>query len=181
MRVYLLHIRLWTVLGAVLCFGAVSCGTGEATNLHEGAGYHVGKGGGQTFRLPDGTVMVAGPETTITLAKGFGKGNRDIELNGEARFDVSAKPDWPMVIRTRDLVIEVLGTRFKVNAYRDKPGEEVDVLTGSLRVRKSYHSDTDNEPEVLKDGEMVMINHDIDLMEKEALSPAELETLKGLW
>ena len=184
MRCHSLHIRLWTVPGAVLCLvclGAGSCGTGEATVLHEGAGYHVGKGNGQTLRLPDGTVIVASPETTISLAKGFGKENRDIQVNGEARFDVPAKPDWPMVIRTRDLVIQVLGTRFKVNAYGDKPGEEVDVLTGSLRVRKSYHSDTDNEPEVLKDGEMVMINHDIDLMEKEALSPAELDKLKGLW
>ncbi|HEV2481515.1 MAG TPA: FecR family protein [Puia sp.] len=163
------------------CLTMVSCGAGDATQLHEGAGYHVGKGSGQTFHLPDGTVLVASPETTISLSKGYGKGNREIQLDGEARFDVTARPNWPMVIRTRDLVIEVLGTRFKVNAFRDKPGEEVDVLTGSLRVRKSYHSDTDNEPEVLKDGDMVMINHDIDLMEKEALSPAELEKLKGLW
>ena len=102
-------------------------------------------------------------------------------LDGEAWFDASAKANWPMVIHTRDLVIEILGTRFKIDAYRNKPGEEVDVLSGSLRVRKSYHSDTDNEPETLKDGEMVMINHDIDLMEKEALSPAELQKLKEEW
>jgi transmembrane sensor len=178
----LIRLYLLPVLAACLVVvSVVSCGTGEATQLHEGAGYHVGKGAGQTFRLPDGTIIVASPETTISLSKGFGKEDRKIELDGEARFDVAAKPGFPMVIRTRDLVIEVLGTRFKVNAYRDKPGEEVDVLSGSLRVRKSYHSDTDNEPEVLKDGEMVMINHDIDLMEKEALSPAELEKLRGLW
>ena len=181
MRGHLLLIRSYLLAALAACVAFASCGTGEATQLHEGAGYHVGKGSGQTFRLPDGTVIVASPETTISLSKGFGKDNREVELDGEARFDVATKPDWPMVIRTRDLVIEVLGTRFKVNAYRDKPGEEVDVLTGSLRVRKSYHSDTDNEPEVLKGGDMVMINHDIDLMEKEALSPAELEKLKEMW
>jgi transmembrane sensor len=181
MRGNLLLIRLYLLPALAACLIVAACGTGEATQLREGADYHVGKGSGQTFHLPDGTVMVASPETTITLSKGYCKSNREIHLDGEARFDVTAKPNWPMVIRTRDLVIEVLGTRFKVNAYRDKPGEEVDVLTGSLRVRKSYHSDTDNEPEVLKDGDMVMINHDIDLMEKEALSPAELEKLKGLW
>jgi ferric-dicitrate binding protein FerR (iron transport regulator) len=175
MRGYLWIIGSWIVLAAV------SCGTGEGTELREGVSYHVGKGSGQTFRLPDGTVMVASPGTTISLAKGFGKNNRGIELDGEARIDVAAKPDWPMVIRTRDLVIEVLGTRFKVDAYRDKPGEEVDLLEGRLRVKKSYHSDTDNEPEELEAGDMVMINHDIDLMEKEKLSPAELDRLKGLW
>lgn len=177
----MLHLRLNLLPALAACLLVVSCGSGEATQLREGADYHVGKGSGQNFHLPDGTVIVASPETTISLSKDYGKQNRDIQLDGEARFDVAAKPNQPMVIRTRDLVIEVLGTRFKVNAYRDKPGEEVDVLTGSLRVHKSYHSDTDNEPEVLKDGDMVMINHDIDLMEKEALSPAELEKLKALW
>lgn len=180
-RSYFLPAPAALLLTLAASLTVVSCGTGEATQLHQGAGYHVGKGSGQTFRLPDGTIIVASPETTISLSKGFGKEDRAIELDGEARFDVAGKPNWPMVIRTRDLVIEVLGTRFKVNAYRNKPGEEVDVLSGSLRVHKSYHSDTDNEPEVLKDGEMVMINHDIDLMEKEALSPAEFEKLKGLW
>ena len=168
------------IIGSCLVLAGLSCGTGEASRLGEGS-YHVGKGSGRSFGLPDGSTVFVSPETSITLAKGFGRDNREIQLDGEARFDVVANPERPMVIHTRDLVIEVLGTRFKVDAFRDKPGEEVDVLTGALRVRKSYHSDTDNEPEVLKGGEMVMINHDIDLMEKEALSPAELEKLRGLW
>ena len=161
--------------------GVVSCGSGEATQLKAGADYHVGKGNGQRFSLPDGTVVRLSPGSGISLSKGFGSGDREMQLDGEAWFDASAKANWPMVIHTRDLVIEILGTRFKIDAYRNKPGEEVDVLSGSLRVRKSYHSDTDNEPETLKDGEMVMINHDIDLMEKEALSPAELQKLKEEW
>lgn len=164
-----------------LCLGVVSCGSGEGTQLKAGASYHVGKGSGQRFSLPDGTVVTASPETSISLSKGFGKDNREMEVDGEARFDVPSKPNWPMVIHTRDLVIEVLGTRFKIDAYKSKPGAEVDVLSGSLRVHKSYHSDTDNEPETLREGEMVMINHDIDLMEKEALSPAELQKLKDEW
>ena len=174
MRGYLL------IIGSCIVLAALSCGTGEASRLGEGS-YHVGKGAGRSFQLPDGSTVFVSPETSITLSKGFGRDNREIQLDGEARFDVVANPERPMVIHTRDLVIEVLGTRFKVDAFRDKPGEEVDLLTGSLRVKKSYHSDTDNEPEVLKGGEMVMINHDIDLMEKEALSPAELEKLRGVW
>ena len=171
-------MRSTLLLFGLLAFA--SCGTGDITVLGEGS-FHVGKGAGRSFGLPDGSRVVVSPETSITLAKGFGRDNRDIQLDGEARLDVVAKPGLPMVIHTRDLVIEVLGTRFRVNAFRDKPGEEVDLLCGGLRVRKSYHSDTDNEPEVLKDGEMVMINHDIDLMEKEALNASELEKLREGW
>ncbi|HXO75674.1 MAG TPA: hypothetical protein VN824_10575, partial [Puia sp.] len=74
----------------------------------------------------------------------------------------------------------VLGTRFHVDAFRKNAGEQVDLLEGRLRVKKSYHSDTDNEPEVLEAGEMVMINRDIDLMEKEKMSPAELDKVKAM-
>ena len=119
------------------------------------------------------------PQTRITVGKSFGKGSRNVELDGEALFDVTA---GPFEINTRDLKVEVLlaGGRFHVDAWRSRPGEEVDLLVGRLRVRKSYHSDTDNEAEMLQDGEMVMINHDIDLMEKEKLGPAELDKFKGM-
>jgi transmembrane sensor len=179
MRTTLIIVNLLLVSGLAVClFG--SCGAGDTTVLGTGS-YHIGKGSGRLFRLPDGSSVFVSPETTISLAKGFGRDNRDVELDGEARFDVAAKPGLPMVVHTRDMVIQVLGTRFKINAYRDKPGEEVDLLTGALKVTKSYHSDTDNEPEELKAGEMVMINRDIDLMEKEALNAEELDKLKGLW
>lgn len=173
-------VCLVLVSGLFFAAGMVSCGSAEVSRLGEGT-YHVGRGSGRTFSLPDGSRVMVSPETSITLARGFGRENRDIELDGEARFDVAAKPGFPMVVHTRDLVIEVLGTRFRVDAFRDKPGEEVDLLTGSLRVKKSYQSDTDNDPEVLDAGDMVMINSDIDLMEKEKLSPAELDKLKGGW
>src|ERR1700744_4459068 len=93
--------------------GIASCGTRDISVLGEGS-YHVGKGVVRSFRLPDGSVVSVSPETSITLAKGFGRDNRDIELDGEARFDVAAKAGLPIVIHTRDLVIEVLWTRFKV-------------------------------------------------------------------
>jgi len=125
----------------------------------------------------------------IIVSKEFGKEGRDVEIDGQGLFVVRASGmgDKPFVVHTGNLIIQVLdttgaaGSRFAVEAVRKQPGEEADLLDGKLRVTKSYHSDTDNEPEVLKDGEMVMINHDIDLMEKEALNPAELEKLRGLW
>jgi hypothetical protein len=46
-------------------------------------------------------------------------------------------------------------------------------------VIKSYHSDSDNEPVVLHSGEMVMINTDIDLMEKEKLDSVQLSDQTG--
>jgi ferric-dicitrate binding protein FerR (iron transport regulator) len=148
----------------------VACGGRPETALKDGSTFHLGKGSPQLFRLPDSSTVVLSPETSIAVSKG------DVQLDGEGMFEVRG----PVVVHTRDLVIEVLwGAKFHVDAYRSKAGEEVDVLGGRLRVHKSYHSDTDNEPETLDSGDMVMINRDIDLMEKEKLTPAELDKLKG--
>jgi transmembrane sensor len=157
-----------------------ACHSGPGNVLGEGMSYHVGAGYSRSFRLPDGSTVVVMPGTTVTTAKGFGKNNRDLDVDGEVIVEVSGAASWPFVVHTRDLVIEVLagGSRLHVDASRSRPGEETDLLEGRLRVRKSYHSDTDNEPEVLAGGEMVMINRDIDLMEKEKLSPAELDKVK---
>jgi ferric-dicitrate binding protein FerR (iron transport regulator) len=160
--------------------GLASCHGGPDRMLGEGASYHVGAGYPRSFQLPEGSKVLVMPNTSIGTGKGFGKDNRALDVDGEAMIEVSGSSRLPFVVHTRDLVIEVLegGSRFHVDAFRSRPGEEVDLLEGRLRVRKSYHSTTDNEPEELAGGEMVMINKDIDLMEKEKLSPAELDKVK---
>ena len=130
--------------------------------------------------MPDGSHVVLRPGTQITIAKGFGAGNRDLELDGEAIFEIEGRPEKPFIVHTGNLEIAVLGTWFHVDAFRKNAGEQVDLLEGRLRIKKSYRSDTDNEPEVLEAGDMLMINRDIDLMEKEKMNPDELKKLKAM-
>ena len=172
MRISLLYIAVGLLFW--------SCTDGEVKALGEGSSFHVGSGYSRRFQLPDGTKAVLSPGTSISVAKGFGRDNRDVELDGEAMFDVIDTGSKPFVVHTRDLVIGVVAApaRFHVEADRSRAGEQADLLGGKLRVSKSYHSDTDNEPESLAGGEMIMINRDIDLMEKEKLSAAEIQKLK---
>ena len=135
----------------------------------------------ERLHLPDSSLVIVAPGTTIELARGFGKDNREVSLDGEAWFEI-APGRGHFELHTRDMSVEVLAPgRFHAEAFRARPGEEVDLLDGGVRARKTYHSDTDNEPEVLGAGEMVMINRDIDLMEKEKLNEGELEKLKAAW
>jgi transmembrane sensor len=151
----------------------------------EGTRYVNNSGGQQRIGLPDSSYVLISDGTVVVLGKDFGKGNRDLDLDGEGMFEVNEGAGRPFVVRTGNLVIELLDTlvrganTFRVDAVRKRAGEEVDLLAGRLRVVKSYHSDTDNEPEILVAGEMVMINREIDLMEKEKLSPEELEKVKA--
>ncbi len=165
-------------MGLITGLVFVSCGAGEDGVLREGQ-YHVGAGSGRSFRIPGfGTVFLK-PNSTIGLAKGFGVDNRDIDIDGEALFELDVT-GAPVQLHTKDLVIEVSGGVFRVDAYGSKAGEEVDLLKGRMRVRKSYRSDTDSAVEALGPGEMVMINRDIDLMEKERMSQEEIDRVKGM-
>jgi transmembrane sensor len=166
-------------MGLIVGLVFVSCGAGEDGVLGEGQ-YHVGAGSGRSFRIPAfGTVFLK-PNTTIGLARGFGVDNRDIDIDGEAFFDMEVT-GAPVRLRTKDLNVLVLwAARFRVEGYRGKPGEEVDLLEGRLRVTKNYRSDTDSATESLGPGEMVMINRDIDLMEKEKMSQEEIDKVKGM-
>jgi transmembrane sensor len=173
----MLSYRLF-FMGCISGLVVVSCGGGEDGVLHEGQ-YHVGAGSGRSIRIPNfGTVFLK-PNTTIGLAKGFGVDNRDIDIDGEALFELAAT-GAPVRLHTKDLVMEVAVGVFRVDAFRSKAGEEVDLLEGQMRVKKSYPSDTDNSTEALGPGEMVMINREIDLMEKEKMSPAEIDRVKAM-
>ncbi|MES1160980.1 MAG: FecR domain-containing protein [Bacteroidota bacterium] len=149
--------------------------------------YENGVGRSRTVKLPDGSSVTMSAKTVVRISQKFGQTERDLELDGEAIFTVNGETGPPFIIHTRNLQIQVLGGGnrqdssgffFKVDAYASNAGEEVDVLSGKLKVTKSYHSDTDNEPEIIGAGEMVMINRDIDLMEKEKLDSTEWRTLR---
>jgi len=169
-----------------------------------GVGYSNGTTELQVVSLPDGSRMTIGSGTTVMPSKGFGKEDRDVGIDGSGLFEVAGGKKT-FVVLTGNLVIEVLDTtggsgasgsgggsgvdgsggsgggwkiRFAVDAVRKRPGEEVDLLNGSLRVTKSYHSDTDSLPEELTAGDMVMINREIDLMEKEKMTGPEEDKVK---
>lgn len=154
---------------------------GPVRQTYTGITYENGEGKSRSVKLPDGSRVMMSTHTVIRMSQQFGRADRDLELDGEAVFTVKSETGRPFIVHTRNLQIEVqvLGTLFRVDAYAKNAGEEVDLVSGKLKVTKSYHSDTDNEPEVLGPGQMVMINRDIDLMEKEKLDSTEWKTLLG--
>ncbi|HXB35214.1 MAG TPA: FecR domain-containing protein [Puia sp.] len=164
-----------------LIFLAVAChGRGGSTiRLGDGTRYVNNTGDAQWVTLPDSSRIKLGNGTTVILEAGFTNGARVVDLDGEAMFEVRERPGGSFVVMTRNLIIVGPGTQFRVDAVRSRPGEEVDLVAGQLTIRKSYHSDLDSLPEVLNSGDMLMINREIDLMEKERMNPDELDKVRG--
>ena len=62
----------------------------------------------------------------------FGTKTRQVELEGEAYFEVS-KTGQPFIVKTKGMDIEVLGTTFNLSAYSGET-HQATLVSGSVRV-----------------------------------------------
>lgn len=85
--------------------------------------------------LPDSTKVWVNARSKLVYPTSFGKGIRQVELNGEAYFDVKHNEQHPFVVKTSRLDIRVLGTEFNVMAYADVPDFKVALLRGSIELQ----------------------------------------------
>jgi ferric-dicitrate binding protein FerR (iron transport regulator) len=82
--------------------------------------------------LPDGSFVDLNAKSKIKYSKQFGEKNRKLKLEGEAFFDVSENKELPFKIETDIAFIEVVGTQFNVNAYKEKQEVTVSVTEGTV-------------------------------------------------
>lgn len=89
-------------------------------------------GGEYALVLNDGTKVRLNSISSLRFPVVFGAGSREVELTGEAYFEV-AKSGQPFIVHTKGMKIEVLGTTFNISAY---PGEEYQatLISGSVKV-----------------------------------------------
>jgi transmembrane sensor len=124
------------------------------------------------LQLPDGSKVFKEDSTVVSLDSGFNRTNRILYFEGKVFFTIAQNTDLPFVVRTKSLEITVSDSAIAIfsvdaNDSSDSGGEEVDLLRGVLKISKSFHSETDSLPVIIRSGEMVMINRGIDLMESE--------------
>lgn len=84
--------------------------------------------------LPDGTNVWLNARTTIQYPVSFNERGRFVILKGEAYFDVKRNEDKPFKVLTDACDIEVLGTKFNVNAYPGAETFETTLMHGSVKV-----------------------------------------------
>lgn len=84
--------------------------------------------------LPDSTRVWVNARSKLVYPVNFGKGTRQVELNGEAYFDVIHNEQQPFVVKTSQMDIQVLGTEFNVTAYSNSSDFEVSLLRGSIEL-----------------------------------------------
>ncbi len=86
-----------------------------------------GKGVRKSVDLPDGTMVWLNGDSRLSYDPQIQKkARREVNLAGEAYFDVAHNNKRPFIIHTNRFSIRVLGTAFNVSAY---PGDKKSVTT----------------------------------------------------
>lgn len=86
--------------------------------------------------LGDGTQVVLNAGSRLRYSDDFGRGTRDVELEGEGYFDVVHDESRPFRVHARGSVAQDVGTRFVVRAYPEQRGLDVVVTDGAVSLRR---------------------------------------------
>lgn len=86
------------------------------------------------LQLPDGSQLWLNAASTIRYPSAFSGHERKVEIEGEAYLEIAKDKNKPFIVVTRYQQLEVLGTRFNVNAYADEAREHTTLIDGSVKV-----------------------------------------------
>jgi transmembrane sensor len=92
------------------------------------------KGGQYQLQLADGTKIWLNAASSLKFPVLFRGPKRNVELEGEAYFEVAKDKARPFIVKTADQELEVLGTHFNLNAYGHSAYTKTTLLEGSVKV-----------------------------------------------
>lgn len=100
--------------------------------------------------LSDGTEVYLNAGTTIKFPQNFiaSAPLREVEVEGEAYFEVAKNARQPFVVHTSKIDVKVIGTHFNVRTYPEEKSSEVVLAEGSVKLKNG------TQEIVLKPGDM---------------------------
>lgn len=93
------------------------------------------RGGTYAVTLPDGSKVLLNSASSLAYPLQFAGNERLIELSGEAYFDVISNPKKPFRVKSKDQVVEVLGTKFNVSVYPENPISSTTLAEGKIQLK----------------------------------------------
>lgn len=91
---------------------------------------------GTTLRLalPDGSIVDLNSDSQMEIYASFGDKQREVDLSGEAFFEVAHDQASPFIVHAKNTAVTVLGTRFNMSAYQEDKNVATTLLSGSVQV-----------------------------------------------
>ncbi|MEG1402648.1 FecR domain-containing protein [Bacteroides sp.] len=102
--------------------------------------------------LPDGTVVWLHSKTSLACDTYYDWKYRQINLTGEAYFDVAHDKEKPFIVQTEGMKVIVHGTKFNIESFPESGNTFVSLIEGSVALETSI------EKRFLQPGEMATYN-----------------------
>ena len=114
-------------------------------------------GGEYSLTLADGTKVWLNAMSELRYPVAFGGDTREVELKGEAYFEVKKNEAKPFIVKTDEFNVRVLGTSFNISAYSDFPLAHTTLCSGHVRL--SDRMNPGKEVDILP-GEQLLFHRD---------------------
>lgn len=88
----------------------------------------------QLITLSDGSSILLQPNSKLSYPNFFTGKERKVYLLGEAFFEISKNPEKPFLVFANEVVTKVIGTSFRIKAYKDNENVDVVVRTGKVSI-----------------------------------------------
>jgi ferric-dicitrate binding protein FerR (iron transport regulator) len=134
--------------------------------------YRTEPGQQAVVHLLDGTKVTLSAGGKLVVPAAFNGQSRDVELDGQAFFEVAKDRELPFRVHTGNVVTRVLGTAFNVRGYSGEPRVQVVVASGRVSVSPAGSAQVSLPPvtelgpgdlaQVSRDGS-VYVEHHVDL------------------
>ena len=126
--------RYAAVVAIIIAVGCISYWQGEVNVKDTFADISVEAplGSKTKLYLPDGKLVWLNAGSRMTYSQGFGVDNRKVELEGEGYFEVKRNEKIPFFVKTKDLQLQVLGTKFNFRDYPEDHEVVVSLLEGKV-------------------------------------------------
>jgi len=125
--------------------------------------------------LPDSSIVWLNAGSEVSYLKDFrSQKTRNIQLTGEAFFEVTHNQQQPFVVESGDLQTIVYGTSFNVSSYKDSEQNSVTVKTGKVGVL--LKRDSLNKPTMLLPGNRLVYHQENGKIETLNIETSEVAT-----
>ncbi|MCD0487657.1 FecR family protein [Pedobacter sp. MC2016-14] len=95
------------------------------------------KGGQYHLILPDGSEVWMNAHSSLKYPSVFAGNKREVELMGEAYFQIAHDQNKPFSVRSSGQLVKVLGTHFNINSYPEQEPVKTTLLQGSISLQQS--------------------------------------------
>ena len=139
-RTFLFNMRRIAGYAAIMVFSVLSTyllmtnmgGRGEELARYQE--FSTPPGQRARILLADGTEVWLNANSTLRYPERFDLKQREVELQGEAFFEVEKNKEKPFVVKTSKMDIQVTGTKFNVSAYEAEKYFVTSLVEGAVSI-----------------------------------------------